>query len=141
MDITDSPNDVSYYTSCFLTSVMPAKTTTTSGDRSSPHTNDHFLRSDNHLAFHQVIDPTQFGTADRQKLRFARAMRTLGLQPHFHISELDRLLTPSNKDNGFWEMCEHPIAGCPTPGPTTKPDSKHYLRDKYIRSKSEGKPI
>jgi hypothetical protein len=118
---------------------MPAKTTTASGDRSSSQTNDHFLRPDDHLAFHQIIDPTQFGTVDGQKLRFARAMRILGLQPHFHMSEMDRLLTPSNKDKAFWELCEHPIAGCPTPD-AIAPYKKGRMREKYLRTKSKGRP-
>jgi hypothetical protein len=105
--------------------------------RLAPHQNNAFLKPDNHFAFQQVIDPTQIGISEQQKLRYARALRILGLQPHFHISELDALLTPDNKDAAFWTICHRQVDDCPKI--SNKPARvKRKLFREYLRTMTQG---
>jgi len=97
-----------------------------------------FFKDTNHLASFQVLDLSQLNITEEQRLRFARAMRVLDLKPHYHLTELEELLNPSNTDESFWAMCHLPLTGCPKPGPAKRGEKKKRLA-KYLQAKNEGK--
>ncbi|KAF1851796.1 uncharacterized protein K460DRAFT_41392 [Cucurbitaria berberidis CBS 394.84] len=98
--------DCIYYTSCFLALTQDMETESKSHGRTSTHKNNLFLKPGNHLAFHQVLDPARFNLTEDQRLRFTRAMRTLDLQPYYHLSELETIVTSATQDDALWAICD-----------------------------------
>jgi hypothetical protein len=131
-----SYSDCSYYTSSFLALAKEFQTPTQG--RGSAEQTGVFLKSDNHLAFHQIIDPTLLILTEKQRLRFARALRILGLKPHYHLSELEANINPSTQDDAFWAICHQQLERCPAPLQTTEGTKKHALQE-YIHSRNKGK--
>lgn len=109
-------SEISYYTSCFL-SISPPQSASKPNfrGRAAQHRNAAYLKNKNHLAFREIIKPTQLSISDQQKLRFAKAMRVLGLHPYYHLTELDALLSPDNDDKALWAFCGKWIKGRPKP--------------------------
>lgn len=100
---------------------------------------DMFFSKSNHLALYQGIGSSQLSITEDQKLRFTRAMRALDLKPHYHLTEMETMLGPSNNDELFWAMCRRPIPGCcKKPGPD-KPSAKRRKFEKYLEGKNEGR--
>jgi hypothetical protein len=98
-----------------------------------------FLKNDNHLAFHQTLDPAQLILTEKQRLRFARALRILGLQPQYHVSELESSIIPSTKDDAaLWAICDKQLPECPAPLQTSEATKQKALRQ-YVHSKNKGK--
>jgi hypothetical protein len=132
-------SDCSYYTSGFLALAAPNEVQSTTHGRSSAHSNAMFLGNNNHLAFHQTVDPAQFILTEKQRLRFARALRILGLQPEYHLSELETNIDPSNQeDDALWAICDAQLAKCPAPLKTSKSTKKKALQQ-HVHSKNKGK--
>lgn len=134
---TYSPMDGHYNTVCFLVLTLTAPTKATSQGRKQIHTNRQFLHSDNHLAFYQSIDVANLRIDEEQRLRFARALRILDIQPHFNLSELESLITPSNKDESVWRICDNQLAGCPKPSTDSLQIKMEKLKQ-YLEAKDQG---
>lgn len=98
----------------------------------------HFLNVDNHLAFCQIIDLSELGITEKEKLRFARIMRILDLKPAFHITELETLIDPSTQDSELWEICNAQLKDCPRPTYAST-ETKKILLMKYLEKKGRGK--
>jgi hypothetical protein len=132
-------SEASYYTSCFLALAAPEEARTPTQGRRSVHPSGMFLKCDNHLAYHQTVDPAQFILTEKQRLQFARALRILGLQPQYHLSELQASINPTTKDDDdLWTICDKQLPDCPKPLPTSDATKRDALRQ-YIRSKNKGK--
>ncbi|KAH7090449.1 hypothetical protein FB567DRAFT_589847 [Paraphoma chrysanthemicola] len=119
-----------YSTTCFLT-LAPM-------DEKGP-----FLPEDNHLAYYKPIDVSAVHLTEGQNIRFARAIRELDLKPHFHLSELEELIKPTNSDKALWNICDRQIAGCPKPSEAKRRDKRKLLREylnKKHKSASEASP-
>jgi hypothetical protein len=97
-----------------------------------------YFKDENHLASYQVADLAQLNITDEQKLRFARAMRVIDIKPHYHVTELEALLDPSNVDKSFWAACNRQLAGCPKPRSSKRSEKKKSL-EKYLQKSNEGK--
>jgi hypothetical protein len=66
-------------------------------------------------------------------------MRILGLKPHFHLSELEGLLTPvTTDDEALWAISDRQVAGCPKPSNKTRAEKKQFLQE-YMQAKDGGK--
>jgi hypothetical protein len=131
--------DCSYYTSGFVALTAPEKAQTPTHGRGSAHSNAMFLAGDNHLAFHQIVDPAQLVLTEAQRLRFARALRILGLQPQYHLSEMEASINPSTEDDDvLWAICDMQLPQCPAPLKTSQATKKKALWQ-YIDSKNKGK--
>jgi hypothetical protein len=138
LPFTNSTSDCFYYTSGFLALATTQDTQTSANGRGSTDRSGVFLKDDNHLAFHRILDPAQLILPEKQRPRFARALRILGLEPHYHLSELEASINPSNKDDTFWAFCSKQMTDCPAPLQTSEAKKRSALQQ-YIHSKSKGK--
>jgi hypothetical protein len=130
--------ECSYYTTCFLVLPSAYDIDQTPSGHMSPHRHDLYLQKDDHLAFHQIVDLSKLNITEQQRLLFASALRTLGLKPHFHLSELEALLTPTTDDKALWAFGKYQITGCPKPSNKTRAQKTELLQD-YMQAKNRGK--
>jgi hypothetical protein len=131
-------SEISYYTSCFLDlSSPPSAANPQSQGRLASHRNTVYAGGNNHLAFHEVMDPAQINITTQQKRGFAKAMRILDLEPYYHLTELEALLNPDNDDEALWAICDGQILGCPKPSEAERPVKKRLLKE-YLQTKSQG---
>jgi hypothetical protein len=89
------------------------------------------------MAFHQTIDPNNLNISKQQKLCFARAKRVLGLQPFYHITELETLITANSEDEALWAISHGQLRGRPK-ATLERPAVKRKLLSKYLQAKSQG---
>lgn len=130
-------SECSYYTTCFLSLAVPMQTSGPTQVRTATHRNDVYLAANHHMAFHQTIDPNDLNISKQQKLCFARAMRVLGLQPFYHLTELETLITANSEDEALCAIGHGPLRGRPKPT-QEKPAMKRKLLSKYLQAKSQG---
>ncbi|KAF2130768.1 hypothetical protein P153DRAFT_395196 [Dothidotthia symphoricarpi CBS 119687] len=132
---TKSMDGKSYHTSCFL-ALPHCSSGSQQGGRTALSKHSSFLKADNHLAFHQVIDPTTLSINEEQNKRFSRALRILDLKPHWQLTELETLIKPPARDNALWEICDFQIENCPEPTKKSRKEKNENLKG-YIAVKSE----
>lgn len=82
------------------------------------------------------MDADHLGITELQKLRFPRAMRLLGIQPHYHLTELASIASRDKDRKAFWAAYEQQLAGITKKSHLKK--KKKELLDQYLRAKSQG---
>lgn len=137
---TYGPDGPSYYTSCFLTLPEHSPVDAASRGRTKEHTNNVFLNSDNHLAFHRKIDLTSFDISDQQKSAFARTLHILDLRPSFHMTELEASLAPSTVDKALWKISDRQLLGCPKISSASL-DTKKWRLKQYLKRQDKGESM
>ena len=140
-------NDFSYYTSAFLTLASgsyPSHQVGKSKLRGHHHVNG---PQKNYLSFRERIDPIKLVISADQQQRFSKAMRVLGLSAHYHVSELESVISqPHDKqENGkgsdkeqLWNICGLQLPGGPKPD-IIFPDQKQRMLRQFLSKKSSGK--
>ncbi|KAF2686944.1 hypothetical protein K458DRAFT_386908 [Lentithecium fluviatile CBS 122367] len=135
-DFLPRPNfrdDFSHYTSAFLT--LASGTFSTYGvDQPKFRSSERiFAPERNHLAFRQAIDPSKLALSDGQRQRFARGMAALGLSPHYHLTELEKLISSPSNDELLWEICRTQLPGWPKVT-STSCDEKQKKIKQYLEN-------
>lgn len=127
----------SYYTSCILALSLVEQVQGLTSGRTATHRNNVYLGGDNHLAYQKVVQLHELAITEKQKLRFARAMRVLGLKPYYQITELEATIATNEDDKDFWAICDQQLSD--RPKVSTKPSwRKRKLLTDYIRGKNNG---
>ncbi|KAH7399003.1 hypothetical protein DE146DRAFT_514899 [Phaeosphaeria sp. MPI-PUGE-AT-0046c] len=125
-----------YYTSCFLALPSPAQVEGLSAGRLATHRNGSYLSTDNHLAYQKIIQPYELAITAEQKLRFARAMRVLGVDPYYPITELELIIATDKGDKAFWAICNQQISGRPKISTKSRWKKRKLLND-YLRGRNK----
>lgn len=128
----------SYYTRCYLTPafVRSNKGIINSG-RQNSYTNALFRKFRDHTAFCQVVDPSRLLLSENERLRFPKAMRCLGLDPCYHLSELEPHVIHPIQDELLMDICSCHKLDCPA-SPVHDPMDKAYFVASYLENKSKG---
>ena len=130
------PEYYTYYTLCYLALCTDSSGKHVGDDGKSARYPQLFAEDGDRTAFRQIIDPASLTLSANQRLRFARAMRILGLQPHYHLSELQVLISPI-KDDSLLKICACFKKDCPCPKDLSMWDKSNLL-DEYLAGKNKG---
>ncbi|KAF2790216.1 hypothetical protein K505DRAFT_377681 [Melanomma pulvis-pyrius CBS 109.77] len=93
--------EAQYYTVCYLVLSNEDDSKNTHLSKSQ----NLFAELEDDLSFRQVIDPSSWLLSDSQRLQFSKALRTLGLEPHYHLTEIESLVSPTIKDHALKAIC------------------------------------
>lgn len=121
--------EAGYNTVCYLVLSHEDQSENTHLSRSQ----DLFAEDADDVSFRQVIDPSSWLLSGSQRLQFGRALRTLGLEPHYHLTEMESLVSPTIKDHALKEICACPRPDChieKIPNETKIEKLNQYLTEK-----------
>jgi hypothetical protein len=126
------------YTLCYLTLATDSAGKHIVGGRTAPEKHQQFGQQGDHKAFQQVIDPSLLALSENQRLRFKKAMRMLGISPHYHLSELEPHVQHPIEDEDLADLCMCSKSDCDT-SPDIHPWDKAYHVECYLEEKSKGR--
>jgi len=127
-----------YYTLCYL--VLPQESacspfaSSVSADSQDQQVESNIL----HTAFRQVIDPSTLAISEKQRFRFARALKKLNLKPYYHLSELEPLIVHPIQDEDLACLCSCPDGDCPGACTDIHSWDRPYCLEQTLKSKSKG---
>jgi hypothetical protein len=130
--------DHSFYTACYLT-LAPVSVTSApvSGVAATSQVRT-FDSGSVHTAFRQVLDPSSLSISDKQRFRFTRAMKELGLKPHYHLSELEPHVVHPIQDKALAALCCCRDSQCPGACPDIHSWDRPSCLESVIESESRG---
>ncbi|KAF2872997.1 hypothetical protein BDV95DRAFT_617753 [Massariosphaeria phaeospora] len=111
----------SYYTLCYLALAADSKKQDVTSEPKDSQLHELFAPQEDHNAYRRVIAPSSLDLSERQRSRFARAMRILDLKPHYHLSELEPHVQQPIKDTVLLDMCSCKLNACPSKDCGTSP--------------------
>jgi hypothetical protein len=110
---SSDPEDHAYYTVCYLALPQTPVDTKPISNSGAASQNKDFESGLDHTVFRQVLDPSILSLSDKQRSRFARAMKKLNLKPHFHLGELEPLIAHPIQDEDLADFCSCRDVECP----------------------------
>lgn len=126
-----------YYTISFLVPVSMAPKRPVQEIEESVYYHQQFIDPNSQAAFRQVIDPQSLVLTDSVKMDFARAMRVLNLQPHYHLSQLEPLFIPVVQDKALMTICKCERSTCPCDKDLDSFDKLQNLEE-FLEAKNQG---
>jgi hypothetical protein len=135
---SSDPEDHAYYTVCYLALPQIPITSTPASVLDAAPQNVAFESGENHTAFRQVLDPSMLSLSEKQRFRFARAMKKLSLRPHYHLSELEPLITHPIQDENLAALCSCRELDCPGECFDIHSYDRPYCLESVIEHKSRG---
>jgi hypothetical protein len=128
------------YTRCYLTLASDTSEEHNEDGKGSTSLEapDQFECREYDKAFQQIVDPALLTLSESQRLRFRKAMRTLNISPHYHLSELGPHVRHPIKDEELGELCTCSKAHCDA-SPDIRSWDKAYCVENFLDRKSKGK--
>jgi hypothetical protein len=114
------------YTICLLVPASKSSGKAVAGNTKDAYVQPQFADPDDYITFRQTIMPSSVDLSKKQRLQFARAMRILALRPYFHLTEMQKVITPAIRDSDLLEIC-----ACSSP--TCSCDKNLNLCEKILR--------
>ena len=91
-----------------------------------------------HAAFRETLDTSWLTISEKQRFRFARAMKRLGLKPRYHLSELEPHVVHPMKDEDLACICSCHDMDCPGACPDIHSWDRPSCLEQTLKSKSKG---
>jgi hypothetical protein len=138
----DGPESRVGYTRCYLTLATDTSEEHNEVGKGSPSLEapDQFEYRDYDKAFQQVIDPALLTLSESQSLCFRKAMKTLDISPHYHLSELEPHVRHPIKDETLAELCTCFKADCDA-SPDIRSWDKAHCVQRFLEDKSKGESL
>jgi len=83
------------YTKCLLVPASQPPSKAVAENTKAAYAHQQFAKPDDNISFRQTIMPSSVVLSEKQRLQFTRAMRILDLRPHFHLTEMEKAMTPA----------------------------------------------
>jgi len=91
-----------------------------------------------HTASREILDPSYLRITGKQRSRFSRAMKRLGIKPKYHLSELEPHIIHPMKDKGLAGLCSCREMDCPGEAPDLHSYERPACLEYTIQLKSKG---
>jgi hypothetical protein len=127
----------SYYTVAYLKVAARESSDSRSSSHQISPLNPTLTKCSDHTAFRQIIDPSQLVLSEKDRTRFPKAMRFLGLKPYYHLSELEPHVVHPIEDEFLMDICSCHANDCPA-SPDHKSWDKPYFVHNHLKRKSKG---
>jgi hypothetical protein len=105
--------DDSYFTVCYLTFAVHSRDTTRFVGSGDAVDQERYIQEDDHIAFRQTLDPSTLVISEKQRYRFSKAMKQLGITPCYHLSELEAHVIHPIEDETLADICPCRDSNCP----------------------------
>ncbi|KAF2130769.1 hypothetical protein P153DRAFT_395197 [Dothidotthia symphoricarpi CBS 119687] len=129
--------EFAYYTRCYLTLYSKSGDKRITGSPDSAPQNKLFHEYGDHMSFQETIDPSQLILSENDRLRFAKAMRLLGIRTCYHLSELAPHVVHPIEDEWLSDLCACGKSESICPHSDVKSYDKPYCLEEYLKSKSK----
>jgi hypothetical protein len=126
------------YTICLLVPASQPPSKAVAGNKKTAYAHQQFADPNDDISFRQTVMPSSVVLSKKQQLQFARAMRILDLRPHFHLTDMEKVMTPAIKDGDLLGICACSRQICPCDKKVNL-DEKILRLGQYLTNKNSGK--
>jgi hypothetical protein len=126
-----------YYTISFLIPSSSVPSHSADYGITTGYTHQQFIHPASQRVFRQVVDASSLVLSEALQVRFAKAMRVLHLPPHFHMSQLEPLVTPITQDSALLEICNCTRRECPCTSDLENYEKEEKFEE-YLAARNKG---
>ena len=127
-----------FYTTCYLILPDSGWNQTSARAEKSRKPARYIDNLNHHTAFRQTIDPSQLMLSDSQRNRFSKAMRLLGLELCYHLTELEPHIEQLIEDETLLSKCACKDERKSDTSVSNKACDHHYDMNSFLEEKSKG---